>query len=280
MHRKNTLLLFLCFCTISLFAQNSFSGTTKVRIEKDDSFPRYIQFEQSQQLSVEECLAWMRENFKLGANTTFEFLRRNDDQLGNSHHRFQQLVNGTPVIGGIYILHEKDGVVHSMNGELFQFEASAEAIISKQNAIEQALRHYPAEKYGWETTLGGGQTELLSQYPDPELVWVPENLNFKVGNFKLAYKMDVYAVNPEHRAWVFVDAQSGKVVAEENRICHIDVEGTVQTVLSGERVIYMDQVSDDTFRLRETTRGNGIVTLDMQNSMQSSPIDYRCTGHP
>ncbi|GAG93047.1 unnamed protein product, partial [marine sediment metagenome] len=173
-------------------------------------------------------------------------------------------------------LHEKGGVVHSMNGELFQIESTAQASISEQKAIDFALRHMPAEKYGWESTLGGGQTELMSQYPDPELIWAPENLDFKEGNFRLSYKMDVYALSPHvHRAWVFVDAQNGKIVAEENRICHTDVEGTVQTVLSGQRTIMMDQVSDNLFRLRETTRGNGIITLDMQNGEDiGNAIDF------
>ncbi len=273
MRQTIKLFLFLCLCTGSILAQNSvdhndekaFPGATKVRFEEKESFPKYIQFDPSQSLNVEQSLAWMRENFRLSQSTTLEFIRRNDDQLGWSHHRFQQQVNGKPVTGGVYILHEKNGIVHSMNGELFSIESSDEASISKQKAIDLALRHIPAEKYGWETTLGGGQTELLSEFPNPELVWVPESLNFKDGNFKLAYKMDVYAVRPEHRSWIYVDAQNGKIIAEEDRICHTNIEGTVQTVLSGERTIYMDQVADDTFRLRETTRGNGIVTLDLQN---------------
>ncbi len=267
MHQKIYLLLILCFCTISLIAQNSFPGASKVRVEEKEVFPRYVQFEESLQLSVAQSLGWMRENFRLSESTTFEFLRKNDDQLGWSHHRFQQLINGVPVLGGIYILHEKEGIVHSINGELFHFEASTTPSISEEEAIDKALRHIPGEKYGWETTLGGGQTELLSEYPDPELYWVPENLNFKEDNFKLAYKMDVYALVPHpHRSWVYIDAQNGKIVAEENRICEFDVEGTVKTVLSGDRTIYMDQVSDDMFRLRETTRGNGIITLDHQNN--------------
>lgn len=259
------LLFFLCFISFSLLAQTAFPGVAKVRTEEKDLFPKYIQFEQSRQLSVEQSLAWLKENFQTGNNISFELVRRNSDPMGWTHHRFRQLVDGIPVMGGEYILHDFGGSVRSMNGELFQIESTAAVTISKQKAIDIALRHMPAEKYGWETTLGGGSTEMLSAYPDPELVWVPENLNFKEGNFRLAYKMDVYAVKPEHRAWVYVDAQSGKIIAEEHRICHVDVEGTVQTVLSGERTIFMDQVSDNVFRLRETTRGNGIVTLDMQN---------------
>ncbi|GAH16892.1 unnamed protein product, partial [marine sediment metagenome] len=65
MRQTFSLFLFLCFCTFSLFAQQSFPGAIKVRYEEKETFPRYIQFDQSQQLSVEKSLTWMRENFRL-----------------------------------------------------------------------------------------------------------------------------------------------------------------------------------------------------------------------
>ena len=285
MRQTITLFLFIFCCTGFIFAQNSINrdeisaieGVAKFRLNEKEAFPRYVQFDPSQQLSVEQGLAWMSEHFRLNGSISFDFIRRNDDQMGWSHHRFQQLVNGKPVVGGVYILHTKDGFVRSMNGELFQFEAGNEAAISKQKAIDHALRHFPAEKYAWETTLGGGSTEIMSEFPDPELVWVPEDLNFKTGDFKLAYKMDIHAVNPHQRYWVYVDAQTGNVVASENRICHVDVEGSALTVLSGQKTIMMDQVSDDIFRLREASRGNGIITLDQQNAESgdlSNAVDF------
>lgn len=265
MFRKFTALLFLCIISGLLYAQQAYPGASQLRHDDKEPFPKYIRFDDSQQLSLNEAMDWLRSNFRLDENTTFALTRINDDPQGWSHYRYRQLIHDIPVLGGEYIFHVKNDIVRSMNGELFSIDAPVVASLSKQQAIDNALRHVPAEKYGWETTLGGGSTEWLSSYPDPELIWVPENLDFKNGQFRLAYKMDIYAVRPEYRAWVFVDAQSGKIVAEENRICHVDVEGTVQTMLSGERTIFMDQVSDNIFRLRETTRGNGIVTLDMQN---------------
>ena len=267
MRQKINLFLFLCFCTFSFLPKIHFPERRKFGSKAMKFIPDLFNLKPIKQLNVEQSLEWLRTNFRLNGSTTFELVRTNEDLLGWSHHRYQQHVHGVPVLGGVFILHEKDGLVHSMNGELFHLESTAEASISKQKAIDLALRHIPGEKYGWESTLGGGQSELMCEYPDPELIWVPENLKFREGNFKLAYKMDVYALSPHmHRAWVYVDAQNGIIIAEENRICHFDVEGNANTVLSGARTIYMDQVAEDTFRLRETTRGNGIITLDHQNN--------------
>jgi PKD repeat protein len=81
-------------------------------------------------------------------------------------------------------------------------------------------------------------------------------------NFKLAYKCDVYTINPMKRAWLYIDANSGAVLKDVNAIETIDVPGTAETQYSGKKAIVADSFATSNFRLREYTRGAGVETYD------------------
>ena len=286
MNRKFTLLL-LCFFSFSMGfsqvltgeeARKEFPGATKVRMDEQTNLPKHIELDPSLNLTVAEAIDLLSKNAKLGNETSFELIRRNEDRLGMSHHRYQQLINGIPVVSGIYLFHTANGKVQSMNGELFKLEPhSTQATVTKEKAIEIAIAPYKGAKYGWESTQGAGRTQTLSEYPKPELVWVPAGLNFKEGLFQLAYKMDIYAIHGghHHRSWIYVDANNGKIIAEENQVCEIDVTSQALTVNSGNREILTEKLSDQEYRLQQTTYGNGIITLNNGNQTDTdNAVDF------
>jgi Zn-dependent metalloprotease len=286
MHPRFTFLVLCCFFITTGFsqiltggeAQRAFPGATKVRLNEQTNLPKYIEFDESVNMTVNEAIDFLSKNANLGSETTFELIRRNSDPLGFTHHRYQQLINGVPVIAGIYLFHTKDGRVQSMNGEVFQIENNSEqATISKEKAIAVATAPFDGAKYGWETSQGAGRTQTLSEYPNPELTWVPTGLQFNNADFQLAYKMDIYAIHEghHHRSWVYVDAQSGEIIAEENQVCEIDVPAQASTVNSGVREILTEQLSDTEYRLRQSTYGNGIITLNNLNQTDTdNAVDF------
>jgi PKD repeat protein len=73
---------------------------------------------------------------------------------------------------------------------------------------------------------------------------------------------------------VYVDAHTNSVLATENRIHTADSNGIAVTAYSGNRSIVADYFSSQ-FRLRETGRGNGIQTFDLNNtSNYGAAVDF------
>jgi len=286
MLRKITLLLFTCcIYTISFSqiltgaaAQKVFPGAEMVRLDEKNSLPAYIKLSAETNLSLEQAVTMLSKHAKTDRQVSFKALRDSKDQMGMHHYRYQQVIDQKAVIGGDYVFHVQDDQVRSMNGILYDFEtANTTAHLSEREALDIALAAHPGATFGWETKHGGGIDQSLSDYPEPELVWVPMGLNFEKGDFRLAYRMDIYAIEHDHhhRSWVYVDAENGEVIAEENRICEIDVPSIGRGVYTGTQDIITDKVADGLYHLRQSTYGSGVITLNMQN--QGNPqnaIDF------
>ncbi len=286
MYRKFTLSLLCCFIASMGFsqiltgndAQRTFPGAVKVRMDQKTNLPKHIEFGSSVDMTVDQAIDYLSKHAELEPETSFQLIRRNSDPLGMVHHRYQQVIDGIPVEAGIYLFHTNNGKVKSMNGELFKFEhTSNQTSISKEKAIELAIAPFEGGKFGWESTQGAGRTQTLSEYPEPELVWVPRDLNLWGATFHLAYKMDIYAIHHghHHRSWVYIDAQTGENIAENNQVCEMDVTSQAETNNSGTREILTEKLSDDLYRLQQTTYGNGIITLNNGNQTDTdNAVDF------
>ncbi|MCH7515502.1 MAG: peptidase M4, partial [Bacteroidetes bacterium] len=149
---------------------------------------------------------------------------------------------------------------------------------SEKNALGLALDHVSAKTYMWtlpaEENLLKYETgnPFASYYPKGSLVII--NPEFSDAVFKLAYKFDIYAADPLYRAYVYVDANTGSILFERNRIHTADSTGTAVTAYSGNQTIIADYTGSN-FRLRETGRGNGIQTFDMnEGTSYGSAVDF------
>jgi len=126
-----------------------------------------------------------------------------------------------------------------------------------------------AEKYIWEIPDEESLLKINAAdqddtfYSDGELFYVPVKEGSGL-SYKLSYRFDIYAVKPLKRSYIFVDAQSEEILLDQNRIHTTDVPGIAVTRYSGTQPIATDSTSDTSFRLRETTRGDGIRTFNMQ----------------
>ncbi|HNW98811.1 MAG TPA: M4 family metallopeptidase, partial [Bacteroidales bacterium] len=115
-------------------------------------------------------------------------------------------------------------------------------------------------------------------YPKGKSVYVEDKNN--KGTYKLTYRFDIYASKPMQRKYVFVDAQNGNVILDINRIHNTDVPGTAVTKYSGTQPIMTDSTAAGSYRLRETTRGNGIETYNMKTgTAYGSAVDFTDTDN-
>lgn len=251
--------------------------------------------------------ASLKKFLNLPAEADLQMISQETDGLGFTHHRYQEWFAGYPIEDAIYIVHEKNGEIKAINGVLAQ-NFPAELLQAKSNNIsfEQALsaakNHIGADLYKWEMAeeeeflkRESGKQEA-SFYPQLEKVWVAEQ-DITVGdaNFKLAYKMDIYAHEPMSRHIVYIDAVTGKVLNMRNRICEhkhdhttetcsfeecapeglaANAVGSAVTGFSGTQTITTDSYNGS-YRLRETGRGNGINTYNLKKGTSyTSAVDF------
>jgi Zn-dependent metalloprotease len=282
------------FLGLTFLAQNAYSqefvgaeaerfvqGSELVRIGKKSSIPEFVRFRKSAEFPASKFPAWAKKAFDLDEKIGFVKLREEVDNIGMQHVRYQVTTNGSLVFGAFVYTHGRNDMVSSINGKIPIQVGIKQASLSEANALESAKNHIGAESYKWE--LPGEEEHLKWETEDPgatyfpkgELVYINPSFNFKKGAvFQLAYKFDIYAQKPLYRAEVFVDAQTGEVLFENHRIHIADVQATAQTGYSGQKDIVSDSFNGG-FRLRETDRGNGVRTFDMnEGTNYGNAVDF------
>ena len=200
--------------------------------------------QESQRLAGLNGNGILKQFLPLQASESYSLKSAKADALGMTHERYQQYFGQIPVEFGVYTLHYYDGRVKSATGEYFAVDEQSPRIpvISTSMALEYAKKHIGASKYMWEDE----EMELFIQtetgntsasyYPQANLVYIKDFIGGKQ-TARLAYKFDIYAQEPVSRGDVYVDAETGKVLFVNKKICHADQEGTAETRYNGTRTI-------------------------------------------
>ncbi|MEZ4937305.1 MAG: M4 family metallopeptidase [Crocinitomicaceae bacterium] len=276
--RKVVLGLFLT-TTVLTYSQKIYNGkqadeivrgSQLVRESNFSPIPSYVSFRPGSEKDPSTFILWLQKNFKVDANIAFELIRTEQDQLGMTHSRYRQTLNGNPIQNGVMILHIKDGKVISFNGLIYKSIDPGNASLSESAALIKAKSHIGATTYKWELSeeeehLKWEQNDPTATYfPSGELVYVSPAGKYASEEVRLAYKFNIYAHQPVSRQDVYVDAQTGQILLENEIIHHADAVGTAVTGYSGNQTITADDQGGGSFRLRETGRGNGVRTFNMQ----------------
>lgn len=190
------------------------------------------------------------------------------DELGMTHVRFNQSINGVNVEGSEVIVHfNENNEVVSVNGRVNQTIAEdavdTTASLSSDAALKAALSSVDAP-------------EELTYEPTAELVVYPfENENHT------AYKVNVNFMGDEPGNWfVFVDANTGEVIDKYNGLMHAEEhktqKGAGKGVHGDHRELHITPVKEDEggtkFALADYSHENlqGIFTYDAKNDGNSS----------
>jgi len=256
---------FICWlsaCTLlpSLHAQQEFTGAAAekicpqaslIRIHPGSAAPSFIAFKENFSVPSSAIFQHLAKTFHSGPHDGWQLLKKENDRLGFTHTRFRQLYKGLRVTRGEYIVHEKDGKVRSVNGQFFEgITLDVQPKLSEQEALQKAYAFVAAARY-------------KNEIPQGELVILPPQTGRAA---KPAWLFDIYALHPLARLLVYVDAQNGEVLQAENLIRHIDVPATAATRYSGTQPVTCDSMAPGQYRLRETGRGFGIRTFNMNDS--------------
>jgi Zn-dependent metalloprotease len=268
---RKTLFLFLptlLFATFS-FAQpkNSFQkvqleNTTEAFIHSETGQLRFVKMTPNSGFTIAKSDQWFEKFLKPKADEDWSLLRAENDKIGMKHHRYQHTYKGIAIENEVFILHEKQGLIESANGlfkEIHQ-NYSNKIILDEKTAFNKALTLIP----------GKSISLMKSEMEAPVLRWVSVN-----DDLRLCYKIDVYAFEPLFREYVYVDVQNGEILDRLERIHEGDVPATAETRYSGTQTITVDSVNPTLYRLRETSRGDGVTTLNLNNGTNyTTAVDF------
>lgn len=281
-HMKKTLFSLMAGFMLTGFAQQnkSYLQYADEVIKDTKQQPIYVIFKQQHRIQASDVAGFINSVFLNSSDYSCYLLKEERDHLGFIHQRYGMKVNDVVVSDKIIIAHIRDGKLISVNGDLnVNTQARPVFALSEKAALQNALNKVNARKYKWDNKEEEAHMRMALNMP--EFTYQPKGekvLMDKNGVFYSAYKFNIYAEEPLYRANVFVDAQSGKIIDEQNLICTADVPGTALTKYSGTQTLTIDQQNPSLFRLREVQRGQGVDTYNMKNTTTYSATDFTNTS--
>lgn len=261
-----TFLAVAALTTVISFAQ----VIEKQKLDRNGK-PTFVKLDaKAQSFTSTDSKNLLRTVLNMSENDDYKTIRSERDQIGFTHERFQQHYKGIKVEYGVYITHAKNGTIVSLSGEYKVIkDVNITPSISVEDAIKNAVAFVGAKKYMWETD--------NSYYPKGELVIVKNDYDKhpkENHEMVLAYKLNIYATYPLSRAFIYVDAHTGKVVHRNDIIKHAVASGTLATRYSGSRNSNTDSYNGS-YRLRDYSRGNGVETYDMNMGINyNAAVDF------
>lgn len=224
--------IFFLFSLISSIFWVLFAQTSPPIYPEASSVMRREKFDVSLRISP---AAWIKNQNYKGTGEAFALVRSDTDAVGNIHSRMQQYFNGYPVWGGEYILHSKHNVLVSANGRVWEGLKMdlSEIQISEKVAFAKACTHLSSKKYAWQIpeyesalqeSTGDTQATFL---PKPELWLVPVDPVSHKSAFRLAWRLDIFSIEPLYKEVIYIDASSGEKVLSIPQIqyCYVPAMG-------------------------------------------------------
>jgi Zn-dependent metalloprotease len=263
MKRFFTFLLIFVFVSAATFAQEF----EKQNADRNGN-PTFVKFDtKAKSVSKSETKAVLSSLFNMTSNDEYKTIRSEKDQIGYTHERFQQYFKGIKVEHAVYVVHSRNDVIESMSGEYkITNDINVTPSVSSAKAVENAKAFINAQEYMQE-----------DKASTPELVIVNADYGKHakdVHEMVLAYKVNVYASKPLSRDFVYVNAHTGEIVSINAIIKTANAVGTADTRYSGTKSINTDSYNGS-YRLRDYTRGNGIITYDCNTSTSyTSAVDF------
>jgi gliding motility-associated-like protein len=248
--------------------------------------PQFVNYREQNRPNAENIPNLLNTLFKLSDFNSWNLVRSETDDLGFKHLFYQQLYRKVPVNGAVVSVHCRQNKIESISGLALTATGTVEPVLSKEEAIKTALSAYPAAQYKWQSTYEELELKEIKNdpnatwYPNPVLSFVNPNHDLMNPDLKLSYKLEVYADEPLFAYRLFIDAESGEIIAKEDLIHHINKQGKAVTRYSDTQQIMTDSFALNSYRLRETGRGNGIETFNMKKGTSyGAAVDFVDTNN-
>ncbi|MEP7141523.1 MAG: M4 family metallopeptidase [Ferruginibacter sp.] len=274
--RKSGSLFTVC---LILFFQNAIAqpSVQKLKLELQQKKAVVLDFSLNQQMPAQESVLLARNanlpiiSIKDGLSSNLK-LRPNTDLLVQINvpvkfgsfevQKLQQYYKGIKVEHGIINATGKNGNTAMIQMEFYPVEDNFKITprLTEDAAREAAIRYTGAKRYAWQ------ETGSVLPLPKGELVIIADFI--RDGRMTLAFKFDMYGLEPLSRANVYVNASDGSVLLVDNLLMDANANGRADTRFSGNQEIVTDFQNGPLlkpYRLRQTRNGHEIRTLNYGN---------------
>jgi Zn-dependent metalloprotease len=211
--------------------------------------------------------------YNLTKNDELKIKSANEDKLGIKHTRLYQYYDGIKVDKSEIVVHSKNDSIFLINGEAISIESlDITPKITKDEAIGFALKEINAKKYAWESSdieenmRRETYDKSFTFYPNPELIIWNSTDN---KNYRLAYKVNIFAMEPYKKVVVYIDAKNSSVLDISDRLVYSNVIGSAVTKYSGNQSIATESTSSG-YKLRDYSRGQGIEVKDCNKTIATA----------
>jgi len=261
------------------------SESSQSYYDEGKAFPVYVGFNQSAFIEPAKLNAWLGKYINNPEKNNFVPFFEWASPAGFRVIRYYQEYNGYRVDLSNLAVRIKNGRVTSVSGNVWDnVNIKNSLVINEDYALQKALAAVPASVYKWQIPgadliLKSNSSNLdASYYPVGQIVVLPVKSD-NTYTFRYAWKFDIYSHKPLQRKEVWVDSQTGEVIRINDKINDADVVGSANTKYSGTQTITADSYSGY-YRLRESGRGGGITTYDLNNTADyGSAVDFTDTDN-
>ncbi len=182
---------------------------------------------QSSNVRMDEAVNHFGEWINLPAESTFELLSDETDQIGMRHLRYRQYVAGVEVQASMLIVHGRDGLVTTANG-----------VVMEQQEQPKTIRRAAATRGGYENCY---------------LVKDDDGYHYARLDYDIFGNADIY-----------VDIETGKVVKSLPRTHSVDVTMQGRSMYSGTVPLSVKELTDGKRVMIDESRN--IYTLNAQQT--------------
>jgi len=274
--------LIVLFSTLNFLSQTT--SPTLTLIATPNSQVGWTYFKDPNTVDPNTLFTLYASNFGLSTDDAMQFVKTETDELGISHTYYNQYYKNIKVDIGQNAAHSRSGNTHLVNGKICTgLNLNVIPAINGANAINYAKSYVNATTYMWEDSLAEQRLKIerndvnATYYPSSELLITMNGINLTIipSNFKLAYKVDIYAKVPYISKSIYIDANTGAFI-KESSLSHSClppspspnscVNTLAHTMYSGDQIILSYFTANPAhggafeYKLENPCKGGGILT--------------------
>jgi len=161
----------------------------------------------------------------LNKNVRLNLLQSRLNDNGSKTFKYKQFYNQIPIEGADYVIRANNNNIINVSGKLMKLNnISTKPALFPEVALSLTTKKLNHKTYAWQNHQYQQLIKKIKRdnsatfFPKVELVLIDSSFQNNSENLKLAYKMDIYSIEPLSRQIVYIDAHTGDIIKSIEKI--------------------------------------------------------------